>query len=125
MERLSRLQKKAGMGRLLSAVTRRAEVYGSPTFFTHTLRVSFQGFRKAMYLPSGEICAPAISGLPKNSSRSSSGGSPAAALAGAFGATAGAVWAAAGRASAAKRSARITVDRCEGMVFTLEDLTWV
>src|SRR3989304_4165251 len=44
------------------------------------LRVSFQGLRKAMYFPSGEIWAAAISGLPKNSSRSRMGGSPAAGL---------------------------------------------
>jgi hypothetical protein len=29
---------------------------------------------KAMYCPSGESCAPVISGFPKNSSRSSTGG---------------------------------------------------
>src|SRR5512146_1163208 len=46
------------------------------------LRVSFQGLRKEMYLPSGEICAPAISGLPKKSSRSMSGGRPDWAFAG-------------------------------------------
>jgi hypothetical protein len=36
--------------------------------------VPFQGLRKAMYLPSGESVALLISGLPKNSSRSMSGG---------------------------------------------------
>jgi hypothetical protein len=50
--------------------------YGSPVFFTQTFRVSFQGFRKAVHFPSGESWAPAISGLPKKSSRSRSGGSP-------------------------------------------------
>src|SRR5579884_570411 len=42
-------------------------------------RVSFQGLRKARYLPSGEISAAAISGLPKRISRSISGGNPLAA----------------------------------------------
>ncbi len=36
--------------------------------------MSLYGLRKAMNLPSGEICAPAISGLPKKISRSISGG---------------------------------------------------
>ncbi len=49
---------------------------GSSAFFTQMLRVSSYGFMKAISRPSGEICAPAISGLPKNSSRSSSGGTP-------------------------------------------------
>jgi hypothetical protein len=42
--------------------------------------VSFQGFKKAIYRPSGESWAAEISGLPKNNSRSRSGGSPASAL---------------------------------------------
>src|SRR5450759_1247351 len=41
------------------------------------LRVSFHGLRNEMYLPLGEICAPAISGLPKKSSRSIRAGCPA------------------------------------------------
>ena len=67
------------MGRFGSAVINRAAVNGSPAFFTHTLRVSLYGLMNAMYLPSGESWAPVISGLPKNSSRSSSGGCEAAA----------------------------------------------
>src|SRR5437016_10979306 len=43
------------------------------------LRVSFHGLRNARYLPLGESCAPAISGLPKSSSRSMMGGRPAVA----------------------------------------------
>src|SRR5262245_36742834 len=61
------------------------------------LRVSFQGLRKATYLPSGESWAPAISGLPKNSSRSMSGGAPALAA-----------WARAGSAGRARTAARAT-----------------
>src|SRR5688500_19755124 len=38
------------------------------------LREPLNGLMKAMNAPSGEICAPAISGSPKNSSRSISGG---------------------------------------------------
>src|SRR5579863_8226796 len=38
------------------------------------LRVSFQGFMKAIYFPLGESCAPEISGLPKSNSRSMMGG---------------------------------------------------
>src|ERR1700748_1443546 len=38
------------------------------------LRVSFHGFMKAMYSPSGESCAPEISGSPKINSRSMIGG---------------------------------------------------
>ena len=69
----SRLQKKPGMGRLVSAVTSVALSNGSSVFLTQTLRVLFHGFTKAMYLPSGEICAPEISGSPKNNSLSSTG----------------------------------------------------
>src|ERR1051325_11110879 len=38
------------------------------------LRVPLNGLTKAMYVPSGEIWAPAISGSPKNASRSITGG---------------------------------------------------
>src|ERR1700734_3102885 len=73
---LSRVKKYPATGRLLSVVISRAALNGSPTAFTYTLRVSFHGFRNAMYWPLGEICAPAISGFPKRSSRSISGGKP-------------------------------------------------
>src|SRR5436309_11442947 len=71
---LSRLQKYAGMGRFVSAVTGFAALNGSSVFLSQMLRVLLSGLRKAMYFPSGEICAPEISGSPKNSSRSMSGG---------------------------------------------------
>src|SRR6185369_9647722 len=70
----SRDQKYWGMGRLVSAVTGFALANGSAVFFTQTLRVPLNGLIKAMYAPSGEIWAPAISGSPKNSSRSIIGG---------------------------------------------------
>src|SRR3954449_5775736 len=84
MDLASRVQKKPAMGRLVSVVSRRAEANGSATFFTQTFRVSFHGFRNATYLPSGDSCAPAISGLPNRSSRSINGGSPWDAFAGAL-----------------------------------------
>src|ERR1041384_535412 len=71
----SLLQKYWVTGRLVSLVISLAAVHGSLTPFTQTLRVSLYGFRKEMYLPSGDIWAPEISGLPKNSSRSMIGGS--------------------------------------------------
>ena len=67
------------MGRFVSAVTRRAASKGSAVFLTQMLRVSLQGLRKATYWPSGESWAAEISGLPKNSSRSRTGGGAAAA----------------------------------------------
>src|SRR6185369_2849594 len=70
----SRDQKKPGIGRLVSAVIGFALVNGSAVFFTQMLRVPLNGLRNAMNAPSGEICAPAISGSPKNSSRSMIGG---------------------------------------------------
>src|SRR5882724_5959614 len=70
----SRLQRYPPMGRLVSVVSSRAALNGSSAFLTQTLRVSFQGLRNAMYLPSGEIWAPAISGFPNRSSRSIRGG---------------------------------------------------
>ena len=82
MRRLSRVQKKPGMGRFVSAVTRRAASKGSAVFLTQMLRVSLHGLRKATYWPSGESWAPAISGLPKKSSRSRSGGGAAGGRAG-------------------------------------------
>src|SRR5688572_14861009 len=51
-----------------------AFVNGSSVFLTQMLRVPLKGLIKAMKAPSGEICAPEISGSPKNSSRSISGG---------------------------------------------------
>src|SRR6185437_5198853 len=39
-------------------------------------RVSCHGFRNDMYLPSGESCGAAISGLPNSNSRSMMGGNP-------------------------------------------------
>ena len=74
---LSRLQKNAGIGRRVSSVSRFACANGSATPFTQMFIVPFHGLRNAMCLPSGEIVPVAISGLPKNSSRSMSGGSPA------------------------------------------------
>src|ERR1019366_3212260 len=65
-------------GRLASVVNSRAALNGSAAFLTQILRVLFHGFKKARYFPSGEICAPAISGLPNSSSRSISGGDPCA-----------------------------------------------
>src|ERR1700730_6465531 len=71
---LSRLQRKAGMGRLVSFVIGLALSNGSSVRFTQMFRVLFKGLRNAMYLPSGEISAPEISGSPKKSSRSIIGG---------------------------------------------------
>src|SRR5882762_6348261 len=71
---LSRLQKKAGIGRLVSAVMGLAAEKGSSVRFTQMLRVFLKGLENAMYAPSGEIWAPLISGSPKKSSRSRSGG---------------------------------------------------
>src|SRR3954467_12406031 len=71
----SLLQKYWVTGRLMSLVISFAAVHGSLTPFTQMLRVSLYGLRNEMYFPSGDICAPEISGLPKNSSRSMSGGS--------------------------------------------------
>src|SRR5437867_12494341 len=81
----SRLQKYDGIGRAVSAVIGRAFSNGSSVVLTQMLRVPLNGFTKAMNLPSGEIWAPEISGSPKKSSRSISGGKPfccATALAG-------------------------------------------
>src|SRR5882724_12614777 len=72
----SRLQKYAGIGRVVSAVIGLAESKGASVRLTQTLRVPLNGLTKAMNLPSGETCAPAISGSPKNTSRSISGGMP-------------------------------------------------
>src|ERR1043165_7165329 len=47
---------------------------GSAVFLTQMLRVPLKGLTKAMNVPSGEICAPAISGSPKKISRSIIGG---------------------------------------------------
>src|SRR2546425_2078180 len=70
----SRLQKYAGIGRVVSAVIGFALSKDSSVRSTQTLRVPFKGLIKAMNLPSGEICAPEISGSPKKSSRSIMGG---------------------------------------------------
>src|SRR6185437_11151496 len=70
----SRDQKKPGIGRLVSAVIGFALVNGSAVFFTQMFRVPLNGLRNAMSAPSGEICAPAISGSPNKSSRSIMGG---------------------------------------------------
>src|SRR5438552_12296980 len=72
----SRLQKYAGIGRVVSAVSAFALSKGSSVRLTQTLRVPLKGLIKAMNLPSGEICAPEISGSPKKSSRSIMGGKP-------------------------------------------------
>src|SRR2546422_9418057 len=72
----SRLQKYAGIGRAVSAVIGFAFSKGSSVVFTQILRVPLNGLMKAMNLPSGEICAPEISGSPKNNSRSIKGGGP-------------------------------------------------
>src|SRR2546423_1840819 len=71
----SLLQKYCVTDRLVSLVMSLDAVHGSLTRFTQMLRVSLYGLRNEMYLPSGDIWAPEISGLPKNSSRSMSGGS--------------------------------------------------
>src|SRR5438128_12515514 len=71
---LSRLQKYAGMGRVVSAVIGFAESNGASVVLTQTLRVPLKGLTNAMNLPSGDIWAPEISGSPKNSSRSIRGG---------------------------------------------------
>ena len=70
----SRLQKYAGIGRVVSAVIGFALSKDSSVPLTQTLRVPLNGLIKAMNLPSGEICAPEISGSPKKSSRSIMGG---------------------------------------------------
>src|SRR5580692_2748984 len=70
----SRVHRNPATGRAVSVVIRRAELNGSAICFTQMLRVSFQGLRKARYLPSGESWAPDISGSPKSSSRSMIGG---------------------------------------------------
>src|ERR1041385_5735116 len=72
----SRLQKYAGIGREVSAVIGFALSKESSVRLTQTLRVPLKGFMKAMNFPSGEICAPEISGSPKNNSRSMIGGRP-------------------------------------------------
>src|SRR6185503_12904321 len=72
----SRLQKYWVIGRDLSLVIGFAASKGSSVRLTQTLRVPLSGFTKATNLPSGEICAPEISGSPKNSSRSIIGGRP-------------------------------------------------
>src|SRR6266853_3749415 len=64
------------MGRVVSAVSGFAESKGASVALIQILRVPLNGLIKAMNLPSGEICAPAISGSPKNNSRSISGGWP-------------------------------------------------
>src|SRR5437588_10801740 len=72
----SRLQKYAGIGRVVSAVIGFALSKESSVLLTQTFRVPLNGLIKAMNLPSGEICAPEISGSPKKSSRSNMGDSP-------------------------------------------------
>src|SRR5579863_1201102 len=72
----SRDHRYPATGRLVSVVSNLAELKGSPVFFTQILRVFDQGFRNARYFPSGETSAPVISGSPKSSSRSMSGGKP-------------------------------------------------
>src|SRR3989454_11739347 len=63
-------------GRAVSAVMGLALSKGSSVALTQMLRVPLNGLMKAMNLPSGEICAPEISGSPKNNSRSIKGGGP-------------------------------------------------
>src|SRR6266550_5675912 len=70
----SRLQKYWVTGRAVSAVIGLAASNGSSVRLTQMLRVPLKGLMNAMNLPSGEICAPEISGSPKNNSRSISGG---------------------------------------------------
>src|SRR5438128_9899094 len=72
----SRLQKYPGIGRAVSAVIGFAFSKGSSVVLTQILRVPLNGLINAMNLPSGEICAPEISGSPKNNSRSITGGNP-------------------------------------------------
>src|SRR5258706_7549949 len=64
------------MGRVVSAVSGLAESKGASVALIQTLRVPLNGLIKAMNLPSGDIWAPAISGSPKNNSRSIRGGMP-------------------------------------------------
>src|ERR1700722_3396374 len=70
----SRVHRNPATGRAVSVVMRRAELNGSAVCLTQMLRVPFQGFTKARYLPSGESWAPDISGSPNKSSRSIMGG---------------------------------------------------
>src|SRR5437773_3911188 len=94
---LSWVQKYAGIGRLVSLVTGFAASNGSATFFTKMLRVPLSGLMNDMNLPSGESCAPEISGSPKNSSRSMIGG----------------CWATARAAKTHESSSTVTRDRIE------------
>src|SRR5712692_4946741 len=71
----SRLQKWPGMGRLVSALMGFALSKGSSRRLTQMLRVPSSGFKNEIQLPSGESCAPEISGSPNSSSRSMIGGS--------------------------------------------------
>src|SRR2546423_11646189 len=76
----SRDQKYVATGRFWSLVIGRADAKGSLTAFTQTFMVPVSGLIKEMYLPSGEIWAPAYSGFPKKTSRSTSAGCCAAAV---------------------------------------------
>src|SRR4051794_17097836 len=76
----SRDQKYDATGLFWSLVIGRAAAKGSLTPFTHTFIVPVRGLTNEIYLPSGEIWAPAYSGLPKSTSRSISGGICAAAV---------------------------------------------
>src|ERR1700730_6024011 len=66
----SRLHIQVPIGRFVSVVNSLAELNGSSVFLTHKFRVFFHGLMNARYSPSGETCAPVISGFPNNSSRS-------------------------------------------------------
>src|SRR5882762_5724208 len=96
------------MGRLVSAVSGFADSKGASVALTQMLRVLLNGLIKAMNLPSGEICAPEISGSPKNNSRSINGGWP-------FG------WAVAATAENASRSA---AEKTGANDFTKVERSW-
>src|SRR5262245_32295445 len=69
----SRLQKNDGIGRFVSSVSGMAALKGSVARLTQMLRVSLYGLIKAINCPSGESCAPDISGFPNSNSRSIKG----------------------------------------------------
>src|SRR6185369_834887 len=62
------------MGRNVSAVKTCADSKGAFASFTQTFIVPLYVFKNDIYFPSGESWPPAITGGPKNSSRSISGG---------------------------------------------------
>jgi hypothetical protein len=53
-----------------------ASANGSSAFFTQTFLVPLNGLMNDRYVPSGDNCDPEISGSPKKSARSITGGCP-------------------------------------------------